>query len=260
MRHFLLVLIALAGLARAEEVTLAVPFGLGERIEFAVGWGLINAGTSTLTVQDTVRVDDHLCYEIESRARSNDVLGTLYPVDDRVVTRMDVEGLFSRGLSKRLREGTYKKDREFLLRPEAGKILKMGEEGPRDSLDFRRPVQDVLSAFYWVRTQNFKVGDVLEVEAMDNLKTYRLAVKVLGREKVKVKAGTFDCFKIQPVLLGEGLFKAKGEVFIWVTADEARIPVMMKSKIFIGSISAKMISYSPASTSSDSLSAWLQGR
>jgi hypothetical protein len=121
-------------------------------------------------------------------------------------------------------------------------------------------VQDVLSAFYWVRTQDFKVGDVLEVEAMDNLKTYRLAVKVLDREKVKVKAGTFDCFKIQPVLLGEGLFKAKGEVFIWVTADEARIPVMMKSKIFIGSISAKMINYTPASTPADSLSVLLQGR
>jgi hypothetical protein len=89
------------------------------------------------------------------------------------------------------------------------------------------------------------VGQVLEVEAVDDLKAYRLAIKVLAREKVKVKAGEFDCFKIQPILLGEGLFKAKGEVFIWVTADERRIPVKMKSKIFIGAISAGMVSYTP---------------
>jgi hypothetical protein len=77
------------------------------------------------------------------------------------------------------------------------------------------------------------------------MKTYHLAVRVLERETVKLKSGEFDCFKIQPVLLGEGLFKAKGEVFIWLTADERRIPVRMRSKIFIGSISANMIDYRP---------------
>ena len=70
-------------------------------------------------------------------------------------------------------------------------------------------------------------------------------VKVLGRETVKLKSGTFDCFKVQPILLGEGLFKAKGEVIIWLSADERRIPVKMKSKIFIGAISATMTSYTP---------------
>lgn len=222
-----------------------VPFRVGERIEFNVGWGLVNAGSSTLTVLDTVRVNGHSCWRIQSEARSNEVLSKLYPVRDKVVTWMDTGGLFSRGLHKNLSEGTYKKVRDYSIIPERRMVIKRKEGQPVDTLRIRGPVQDVLSAFYWVRTQPLAVGQVLEVEAVDDMKSYRLAVKVLARETVKLKSGSFDCFKIQPILLGEGLFKAKGEVFIWLTADERRIPVKMKSKIFIGAISASMVKYTP---------------
>lgn len=248
MRLFLLLILALGALAGPLKPGRPVsrsPFSIGEVIHFSVGWGLVNAGSSSLTVLDTVRVGGHLCWKIQSQAQSNDVLSKLYPVRDRVVTWMDVKGLFSRALSKSLSEGSYKKQRDYQILPEKGLVIKRKNSQTLDSLRIRGPVQDVLSAFYWVRTQPLAVGKVLEVEAVDDLKAYRLAIKVLARENVKLKAGTFDCYKIQPILLGEGLFKAKGEVFIWVTADERRIPVKMKSKIFIGSISASMVSYTP---------------
>lgn len=222
-----------------------VPFSVGEKISFSVGWGMVNAGTSSLTVQDTVRVNGHLCWRIQSQAQSNEVLGKLYPVRDKVLSWMDCQGLYSRGLHKNLSEGSYKKVRDYAILPERGMIIKQKDGQPVDTLKTRGHVQDVLSAFYWVRTQPLAVGKVLEVEAVDDLKSYRLAIKVLARETVKLKGGSYDCYKIQPILLGEGLFKAKGEVFIWLTADERRIPVKMKSKIFIGAISASMTHYQP---------------
>jgi hypothetical protein len=248
-RAILRLMVALCGLlliSASKPVPGArVPFSLGERIEFSVDWGLVNAGSSSLTVQDTVRLGGHLCWQIQSQARSNEVLGKLYPVKDRVVTFMDVKGLFSRGLHKNLSEGTYKKVRDYSILPERGMVIKRKDRQAVDTLAIRGHVQDVLSAFYWMRTQPLAVGKVLEVQAVDDLKAYRLAIKVLGRETVKLKSGTFDCFKVQPILLGEGLFKAKGEVIIWLSADERRIPVKMKSKIFIGAISATMTSYTP---------------
>ncbi len=247
MREWRVLLLALLWpvLAFAAAQGPRVPFSVGERIEFSVGWGVVNAGSSTLSVLDTVRVGGHLCWRIQSKAQSNEVLGKLYPVRDKVVTWMDTKGLFSRGLHKNLNEGTYKKVRDYSILPERRMVIKRKDSQPVDTLRIRGPVQDVLSAFYWVRTQPLAVGQVLEVEAVDDMKAYRLAVKVLARETVKLKSGSFDCFKIQPILLGEGLFKAKGEVFIWLTADERRIPVKMKSKIFIGAISASMTRYTP---------------
>ncbi|HET6370527.1 MAG TPA: DUF3108 domain-containing protein, partial [Nitrospiria bacterium] len=40
----------------------------------------------------------------------------------------------------------------------------------------------------------------------------------------------------------EGLFMDKGDVFIWFTDDEKKIPVLVKGKIKIGSITATLIS------------------
>jgi hypothetical protein len=243
----LLLLGSLSTSAQAGGIT--VPFGPGEKITFEVGWGFIKAGTSFLSVLDTIRVNDHLCWEIESRAVSNDFLSKLYPVNDSITSIMDSEKLYSRGIRKRLREGRYKSDKEYRIEPENFRVLKIKNEEIADSKPLEHAVQDVLSAFYWVRTRDIHVGDVLHVEAIDNMRTYSLAVKVLKREMVKVRSGKFDCYKIQPIILGEGLFKAKGEVFIWITADERRIPVKMKSKIFIGSISANMIEYIPPNDS-----------
>jgi len=68
-------------------------------------------------------------------------------------------------------------------------------------------------------------------------KSQPLEVKVLGRERVDTPAGTFDCVAIEPLLKAGGIFKNKGRLVIWMTEDERRMPVLMKSKVAIGSIS-----------------------
>ena len=60
---------------------------------------------------------------------------------------------------------------------------------------------------------------------------------MLGREQVETPAGTFKCVAIEPILKAGGIFKNKGRLVIWLTDDERRMPVLMKSKVAIGSIS-----------------------
>jgi hypothetical protein len=43
--------------------------------------------------------------------------------------------------------------------------------------------------------------------------------------------------------LGEGLFKHEGKLTVYVTADRHKIPVLMKSKVPVGSIDASLKSY-----------------
>jgi hypothetical protein len=53
--------------------------------------------------------------------------------------------------------------------------------------------------------------------------------------------GTFDCIMVQPVLQGEAIFKQQGELWVWLTDDERKIPVQMKSKVAVGSITTELI-------------------
>ena len=42
----------------------------------------------------------------------------------------------------------------------------------------------------------------------------------------------------------EGIVKAKGNIRIWLTDDQYKLPVMMKSEVyFLGSISAQLSKY-----------------
>jgi len=55
-----------------------------------------------------------------------------------------------------------------------------------------------------------------------------------------VPAGKFDCILVEPVLKSEGVFKSKGSIYVWVTDDDRRIPVLVKSKVPVGSISVSL--------------------
>jgi hypothetical protein len=51
---------------------------------------------------------------------------------------------------------------------------------------------------------------------------------------------------VEPLLAeGTGLFVKEGRLKIWLTDDERRIPVRMRSKVAIGSVSADLESYTP---------------
>ena len=62
-------------------------------------------------------------------------------------------------------------------------------------------------------------------------KVWKLTVDVLGRQSVKTPAGTFDCLKLKPVVASP---HPKGNVTIWVTNDEHRIPVKMELDVPLG--------------------------
>ena len=108
-------------------------------------------------------------------------------------------------------------------------------DGKREC-DVEPHVQDILSSLYYVRTVPLEVGKSVYVPNHDNGKNYPLEVRVERRERVTVDAGTFDCLVVEPVLMGEAVFKQNGRVKVWLTDDELRMPVLLKSKVFVGAI------------------------
>jgi hypothetical protein len=99
---------------------------------------------------------------------------------------------------------------------------------------------DALAAFHFVRRQPLVVGTSLYVEVFDSKKLYRMEVQVLKREEIETPLGAFKTLLIRPVMLSEGIFSRKGDVLIWITDDEKRIPLMLRSKVKIGSVTATL--------------------
>ncbi|RLD17709.1 MAG: DUF3108 domain-containing protein, partial [Caldiserica bacterium] len=71
-------------------------------------------------------------------------------------------------------------------------------------------------------------------------KLWKLKVVYHGKRKIKIDGKTYNTILVEPKLRDEGIFKAKGRILVYFTDDEKKIPILMKSKIPVGSIVAVM--------------------
>ena len=52
-----------------------------------------------------------------------------------------------------------------------------------------------------------------------------MVIRVIGRERMTVPAGTFDTIVLQPIIKTKGMFSENGEARIWLTDDASRVMV-----------------------------------
>ncbi len=217
----------------------ASEYAPGERMVFEISYGPVTAGEGTLSVVGTVEHDGRTCYHVESTANSNRFFSSIYKVRDKIVTYIDTTDFSSAYFYKRLREGDYKKTVEISFDRAAG----VARYGDGHEMPVPAGVQDELSAFYYVRNLDLEVGRDLLLPAHTSRRNYEMKVVVHRRETVEVPAGRFDCFVVEPILEGEGLFKHEGRIMLYISADANRVPVLMKTKVPVGTIDVALKEY-----------------
>lgn len=224
------------------------PWMKGERLTFSLGWGPITAGTAILEVKPAKDGKT----EFYTLAHDSGTLKKIYPVSDTIYTRVRNKGLMTEVFRKTLNEGSYH-NKSVIRFDRKGEKAWLSDTVFTDdkvrkvkrSADTVVAIQGVehsiMSAFYLVRTLPLVVGDTSRFSAVSGKKRYELKVLVHGRETLKTKIGEVKTVKVEPVLDGDGIFVSKGRIFIWLTDDEKRIPVLMECEIALGSIKAKLL-------------------
>ncbi len=229
---------AVEGINLFDRFVENVAFGTREKLTFDINYGFINAGVASMEVVRLIEYENRPCYQIVTRAQSNKFFSTFYKVEDRVESIIDAVGMFSWRFEKNLREGNYRADRTCSF-DQRNHIVYYKD----DTLAVPPFVQDALSVLFYVRTQKLEPGISLSIDNFTDGKLYPLEVRVLKRERVTVEAGTFDCIVVEPLLKTVGVFKHKGKLKVWLTDDRLKMPVLMKSKVLVGSITAELTDY-----------------
>ncbi len=222
----------------------------GEDLTFKIRYGFISAGIAHMRILGLNNQKGYPALHIQTTAKNIPAFSWIYKVDDVVNVLVDPVKLIPYYFEKKLREGTYKADltvdyshADTLARVEFIRYKKDMSIKKRKSYPVKIPanVFDILSAFYYIRTQPLKVGESIFLSSHETKKVYDLEVKVHRKEKLKVDAGTFNTLVVEPLLKGEGIFKQKGRLLIWLTDDELKIPVQMTSAVMIGHITSELI-------------------
>lgn len=220
-----------------KDRLLPVPFPAGEKLVYTVSWLKIEGGEMTIAASRDATPDGVPVHHIALAAVSNDYVSKFYPVNTRYETWVDARDFQPLRFEKRAREGRYVSDEveTFDLARHVGLWRDTTTTLPER-------VSDIISCFYWLRTQPMSVGAAIKVDMFSRGKVYKIVVNVLGEERVETEAGAFDTWKVQPEMreTPRDEDRNKGKLFLWFSKDARRLPVMARTVMPIGSVTGRL--------------------
>lgn len=213
----------------------------GEKLTFDVKYGFVTAGVAVMSIPRIRKISGRNAYHVNFEVNSVPNFDWVFKVRDKYESYIDVEGIFPWRFEQHIREGNYSRDFSAFFDHRKGRAKTSEGEYP-----IPKNVHDIISAFYFARTIDYskmKVGDKVELQNFYKDKVHQLDVKFLGKERITVPAGTFDCVIVEPLVLEGGLFKSEGNIVIWLSDDNLKVPVKVKTKVVIGSIDAELTAF-----------------
>lgn len=222
-----------------------LPFAPGERLHFALMWERLRVADAVLAVEQFVDLEGRPALHISMTAQTRPFFDFFYKVRDRIDAFVAPDGRSSLYLSKSQREGGYRRDYTVRFDQEAGKAYYENAKGNKQVTEIMPGrTLDELGVYYFFRLiPELAAGQTLKSPVTDGKKFVVGEARVIRRETVTVGAGTFDTFLVEPDLehLG-GVFKQSDDAVlqIWVTADQHRIPVKLRSKVVVGHFNAEL--------------------
>jgi len=222
-------------------------FHVGEQLTYDISWLSITAGTAVMAVTGAGTDGDRPLAKLITTAQSRPVITKFFPVDNRVESIVDPATLLPEHLIFKRREGKKKEDIEYSFHQKEGKVTVL-KGGTTETLEMPPGTQDVISCLYYARsTLSFQPGSSLTMNVHHDKKNRKLDVLVEEIETVSGPWGEVETARVLVVMPFQGLFLNQGNIRVWFTNDDRRIPVRMKAKVIIGSIVADLVSGFPAS-------------
>lgn len=220
-------------------------FAEGESLTYRVYYqskftGKLTAGVGHLKVLPTDTLfDNREVHRIVGHGRTKGVIHWFIKVREHFESYVDKEALVPHFFIRDTREGDFRKKDEVLFDYENLKARSW-----YDTTDIAAQTQDILSAFYYARNNNYddvEVGDRFRVDYFLDDSLYISAIEFIGYDTIITDYGTFRCLGFKPKVAVGQVFKEPYPGVLWVTDDENHLPVLAESEVFVGSVKLELI-------------------
>jgi len=213
----------------------AWPFQIGERLTYNVSFTGITAGQASLEVVNDTVVNNYHQLHIRFNARTTFPVSSIYTINDQVDTWLDSKSLYTRKMTKKIRERNYKKDSHTIIDYDQSIAITDG-----DTVIIDQFLRDSYSLFYFLRTIPLSIGETIDFTAFNGKKITPFQIITKTKETINTMAGTFPCLVVKPFREGTTLLKNKGDMIIWFSDDKNKLPIQIRIKLKYGSMLLKL--------------------
>jgi hypothetical protein len=231
----LLALALLQGAAPDPAPPATYPWAVGETLTYTAKLGMLSLGSGTLEVAglDTVRGAETFRFRFRLSGKT-----IVYSLDDVLESFVGTRDMVSRRFTQDFVENGKPTKRHYEIVADSGYYREEGKPGtqptPADPLDDA-------AFFYFVRVTPLEVGKTYRFDRYFRREKNPVTIEVLKREKMELPDGReVDCLVLHPVIDTKGMFSKRSDTRIWLTDDERRLPVQIRSKFNFGTITLRM--------------------
>lgn len=219
-------------------------FQQGEYIKYFIYYGWFDAGEATLEVnKKTFLVNNRSCYQINGKGYSIGFFEWFFKVRDNYTTYIDKIAILPWESLRDVSEYDYHTKEHLIFNhfQDSVKSLNKSYKVPDNTLE-------IISAIYYARcidyskaklNQKFNLSYFVLEDAV-----YPLQIEYIGKETIETDLGIFDCIILKPLLVEGRVFSGQKDMTMWVTNDESKIPIRIKTDILVGSIKMDLVEYS----------------
>lgn len=108
----------------------------------------------------------------------------------------------------------------------------------------KESMHSLLSAIFFLRLKKLDDGELICFPVSEDEENHEFEIQVIGREAVELGSRKIAAIKVVPRLFGPGrFFDREGEMTMWLTDDERRVPVKVSAKLSAGTVTATLTNY-----------------
>ncbi len=234
---------------KSYEPTRTVPnksFGVGEKVEYRVHYGFINAAEAKVEIGKNVTVvNNKPCFRINVHGRTVGPFDLISRVRDTWRSYVDTNTILPHKFERSIQENKYRKE-ETVDFNHSKDIAISTVKNESKTYHVPNNIHDIVSGYFFLRTVNFdKVaeGEVIEVPTFFDGEVYKLRVRYVGKDVIKTKFGKTKVLRLNPLIPDNKLFKGEGALKLWISDDANKIPLKVEVELWIGSLDMDLKSY-----------------
>jgi len=214
-------------------------FKPGETLQYEMSYGWVKGGEASLSLSE-VNFYGKNAYHVLAVGKTTGLAHTIFNVRDVYESYFDPSSGRPFKSIMNLKEGKYRNYNEVYYNHD-NKTLVSKKSGKKE---LKTDVFDIVSAFYHLRRSlnNLEIGQNVTIHTYFHDEPWDLVVRFKGYETIKTDLGKIRCMKFKPVV-EEGTFESEDALDIWISADDNRIPIRVRMKLFVGSFKTDLTGY-----------------
>jgi len=236
------------GAATAATIPAASPESLQqvysqeETLRYKISWMGVPAGELIIHLLPDLDVPQER-FTIMVTAKSAGLLDVFYPVEDNFETIVTGATRLPIRYHIDQHEGHRHNKKLTTYDQSHGIITYQKNDTAAETYMVAGPTYNEFASFMIMRALPLVIGTELMVPTFADEKRHEVLVRVETKEQMSSIFGKIEAIRVRPQLPFKGLYRKTGDPVIWISDDAARIPVKIKAKIVIGSITAELVAY-----------------